>query len=134
MTFEHLGDRRHSVSDFIILVAAAGIALATWAALDHGVPVPLWKAAVSVVTTLLLALAALTRHPDWEVRLKRLAAGWILATPFLLGFAHALPVLAVHAVLGGVVLAAASPVMLPVRVRRRSTAPDPDLLPAAPRR
>ena len=34
---------------------------------------------VSVVITVLLALAALTRNPDWAVAIRFLTGGWLIA-------------------------------------------------------
>jgi hypothetical protein len=54
------------------------LALATWAYLADTSSVPPWKAS-SVVITVLLALAALTRNPDWAVAIRFLTGGWLIA-------------------------------------------------------
>jgi hypothetical protein len=63
--FDDAKDREHGALDLLVLLATVCLALATWAYLADTSGVPPWKAFVSVVITVLLALAALTRNPDW---------------------------------------------------------------------
>jgi hypothetical protein len=70
--------------------------------------VPPWKAFVSVVITVLLALAALTRNPDWAMAIRFLTGGWLIAVPFVLKFDDVAPALWSYLVIGTLVAAAAS--------------------------
>jgi hypothetical protein len=85
------------------------LALATWAYLADTSSVPPWKAFVSVVITVLLALAALTRNPDLAVAIRFLTGGWLIAAPFALKFDDVAPALWSYLVIGTLVAAAASP-------------------------
>jgi hypothetical protein len=78
--------RGHSIVDLLVLLATVCLALATWAYLDDIPSVPPWKAFVSVAITVLLALAALTRNPDWAMAIRFLTGGWLIAAPFVLRF------------------------------------------------
>jgi hypothetical protein len=69
-------DREHGAVDLLVLSATVCLALATWAYLADTSSVPPWKAFVSVVITVLLAL---TRNPDWAVAIRFLTGGWLIA-------------------------------------------------------
>ena len=82
MRLDDARDREHGAVDLLVLLATVGLALATWAHLADTSSVPPWKAFVSVVITVLLALAALTRNLDWAMAIRLLTGGWLIAAPF----------------------------------------------------
>jgi hypothetical protein len=108
MTCDELGKGKHSISDVVTLLAAIGLAVAIWACLGGDAQVAEWKAWVSASSALLLALAALTRHPGWEIRLRLVAGAWFLAAPWTLGFGQVPPILWAHLGCAMVILAAAA--------------------------
>jgi hypothetical protein len=115
-------DREHSVVDLLVLLATVCLALATWGCLADTSGVPPWKAFISVVITVLLALAALTRNPDWAMAIRFLTGGWLIAVPFVLKFDDVAPSLWSYLVIGTLVAAAASPGMAGRLGRRVATA------------
>ena len=102
-------DREHSVVDLLVLLATVCLALATWGYLADTSSVPPWKASISVVITVLLALAALTRNQDWAMAIRFLTGGWLIAAPFVLRFYDIAPALWSYLVIGTLVAAAATP-------------------------
>ena len=81
---DRTGDRQHSFADLLILLVAATLTLATWAYLSGTTGVPVWKCYISVAITLLLALATLTRNPNWAAAIRGLTGIWLIAAPYLL--------------------------------------------------
>ena len=84
MRLDHAKDREHGAVDLLVLLATVCLALATWVYLADTSSVQPWKAFVSVVVTMLLALAALTRNPDRAVAIRFLTGGWLITAPFVL--------------------------------------------------
>lgn len=105
--------RDHDVTDLLILLAVVILALATWSSLSDAAGVPVWKSCISVVTSLFLALAALTRNPDWAAWIRMLTGGWLIAAPYLLKFQDIAPAFWTHLAIGAAVTALAIP-----RIRR----------------
>jgi hypothetical protein len=111
MRIEAYGERTHGAVDLMVLLSVVLLAVGTWLLLaDSGVPV--WKLYASVTTTVLLALAALTRHRAWSAGLRALTGGWIIAAPYLLKFAYVAPALWAYLGIGVVVTAASVPTMV----------------------
>jgi hypothetical protein len=104
-----VGDREHGVPDLLVLLATVCLALATWASLAETSSVPAWKSFISVIITLLLALAALTRNPDWAASIRFLTGGWLIAAPFILKFDDIAPALWTYLAIGTLVAALATP-------------------------
>jgi len=119
---ERFGDRNHSVADVVTLLAVVCLALATWSYLDNGASVPHWKAFASVALAGLFALAALTRQPHWAISMKFLTGAWIIATPYLLGFADIPLALRANMAIGFMLIATAS---IPGASGSRSDSPLP---------
>jgi hypothetical protein len=91
-----------------MLLAVVLLALATWSYLGDGASVPPWKAFADVALAGLLALAALTRQPDWAISMRFLTAAWIIAAPYLFGFADIPSALRAHVAIGTLLIATAS--------------------------
>lgn len=106
---DRTGDRQHSIADLLILFAAITLTLATWAYLSGGSGVPVWKSYASVAITLLLALAALTRNPDWAAAIRILTGLWLIAAPYLLRFHDVAPATWTYLTVGAIVTALAVP-------------------------
>ncbi len=100
-------ERQHSIVDLVVLLAAIALALATWSYVSNGVSP--WKAYTSVVVTALFGLASLTRHPHWATSIRLLMGGWIMAAPYVLGFADIAPALWVYLAIGSLVAMVAIP-------------------------
>jgi hypothetical protein len=109
MRLEDAKDREHSAVDLLVLSATVCLALATWAYLADTSAVPPWKAFVSVVITVLLALAALTRNAGWAMGIRFLTGGWLIAAPFVFRFDDVAPALWSYLVIGTLIAAAATP-------------------------
>jgi hypothetical protein len=109
MRLNGVGDREHGVVDLLVLLATVGLALATWADLAETSSVPAWKSFASVTITLLLALAALTRNPDWATAIRLLTAAWLVAAPFILKFDNVAPAFQTYLAVGTLVAAMATP-------------------------
>ena len=62
-----------------------------------------------MVITVLIALAALTRNPDWAMAIRFLTRGWLIAAPFVLKFDDVAPALWSYLVIGTLVAAATTP-------------------------
>jgi hypothetical protein len=73
------------MTDMLILLAAVTLILATWASLS-GTGIPVWKSYISVMISLTLTLATLTRDPDWAASIRILTGIWFIGAPFLLRF------------------------------------------------
>jgi hypothetical protein len=97
---ETFGERRHSVADLVMVLAAVCLALVTWSCLGDAAGVPLWKPYASVGVAVLLTLGALTRQPHGAISMRFLSGGWIIAAPYLLKFADIAPALWAHLALG----------------------------------
>ena len=102
-------DREHGAVDLLVLLATVCLALATWVYLADTSSVQPWKAFVSVVVTMLLALAALTRNPDRAVAIRFLTGGWLITAPFVLGFDDVAPAFWSYLAIGTLVATAAAP-------------------------
>jgi hypothetical protein len=119
---ERLGDRNHSVADVVTLLAVVCLALATWLYLGNGASVPLWKAFASIALAGLLGLATLTRQPHWATSMRFLTAAWMIAAPYLLGFADIPSALRANMAIGAMLMATAS---IPGAFGSRSDLPAP---------
>jgi len=82
--------REHRFADVIVLLAVVCFAMATWSCLAAA-GAPLWKLYLSVLASVILGLAALTRHAYWAGWKRLLMGGWIIVAPWLLGFADRAP-------------------------------------------
>jgi hypothetical protein len=82
------------------MLAVVSASLATWAGLCDSSGVALWKSYVSVGVAVLLALAALTRHPGWAAASRVLIGAWMIAAPYLLGFADVAPTRSAYLLIG----------------------------------
>jgi len=105
---ERFGDRNHGVADVVTLLAVVCLALATWSCLANGASVPLWKAFASIALAGLLGHAALTRQPHWATLMRFLTAAWMIAAPYLLGFADIPSALRANMAIGAMLMATAS--------------------------
>jgi hypothetical protein len=105
---ERFGDRNHGVADVVTLLAVVCLALATWSCLANGASVPLWKAFASIALAGLLGHAALTRQPHWPTLMRFLTAAWMIAAPYLLGFADIPSALRANMAIGAMLMATAS--------------------------
>jgi hypothetical protein len=99
------------MTDLLILLAAMGLTLATWAWLSDNTGVPVWKSYTTVTITLLLALAALTRNPNWAAAIRVLTGLWLIAAPFLLTFQDVTPARWTYIGIGAIVTAVAVPAL-----------------------
>lgn len=106
---DRTGDRQHGAADLLILLATVALTLATWAWLSGTTGVPPWKSYASVTITLLLALAALTRNPNWAGAIRVLTGLWLIAAPYLLKFQTISPALWTYLAIGTIVIALAMP-------------------------
>jgi len=122
VTPERFGERDHSAVDMMVLLAVVLLALGTWSSLADASGVPLWKPYVSVVTTVLFALAALTRHPNWAASIRLLTGGWIVAAPYPLKLEDIAPALWAHLAIGSLVTMASLPGVVALRDQRARTA------------
>jgi len=92
-------------ADTFVLLGVVYLALTTWCYLAPTLNIPVWKPYLSVSATIILALAALNRHP-YRAELIRLLAGvWIMAAPIVVGFAHVAPALRGYLAVGGAIAA-----------------------------
>lgn len=123
MRLDDAKDREHGAVDLLVLFATVCLALATWANLADTSSVQPWKAFVSVVVTVLLALAALTRNPDWAMAIRFLTGGWLIAAPFVLRFDDVAPALWSYLAIGSLVATAATPAIAGRLSGRASIAP-----------
>jgi len=106
---EEFGERKHSVADIMVLLAAVCVALVTWSSLTDVARVPLWKSYIGVVISLLFALAALTRHPRWAASIRFLTGVWMVTAPFLLKFTDTAPALWGYLTLGSLIISLSVP-------------------------
>ena len=79
--------RRESALDIYNLVAAAVLFLAPWLfSLTNGAArLDFWLGALAIVT---LSTAAMFAYANWEEWANVLVGLWLIASPWLLGFAH----------------------------------------------
>lgn len=115
MNPEGMGERPLGFGDYAALLAAILVALASWACLA-GLE-PAWKPWLCVAVAVLFALASLTRHPEWGIRLKQAGGVWAIAAPWVLGFAHVPAALWAFVAIGIALLATT----LPACLRRPAT-------------
>ncbi len=112
MRLERFGERDHSIADIAVLLAVVCVALVTWSNFA-GVPgAPLWRSYASVGLTVLLALAAQTRHLRWAASIRFLLGGWMIVAPYLLGFAHIAPGSWAYLAIGTFLTTASFPVIV----------------------
>jgi hypothetical protein len=104
--------------DLATLASVLCVALATWACLDAASGVAEWRPSLAVVVMLLLALAALTRHPRWAAMMRLLTGSWIVAAPYLLGFAAAAPAARIYLGVGVLLSTMAVPPVAALYCRR----------------
>jgi hypothetical protein len=97
---ERFGERHHSVTDVVMVLAVVCLALVTWSYLGDAASVPLWKPYASVALAMLLTLAAMTRQPHWAISMRFLTGVWIIAAPYLLKFADIAPALSAYLAIG----------------------------------
>jgi hypothetical protein len=102
-------ERDHGVLDLVLLAAVMCLALGAWAFLNGVVVVPAQAAFISVAVTLVLALASLTRQPRWAAAIRFVTGLWIIATPYVFGFAAVPPALRLHLAVGTLVTTLAMP-------------------------
>lgn len=84
MRNEELGERTVGAADLAVLVGVICVALATWLCFAGSMGAPAWKPWLSVAVGLVLALAALTRHPGWARRFRSAVCFWAVTAPALL--------------------------------------------------
>jgi hypothetical protein len=106
---DQTGDRRHGAADFLIILATVALTVATWASFSGISGVAVWKSYTSVAVTLLLALAALTRNPNWAAAIRVLTGIWLMGAPFLLRFEGVMPARWAYLVVGATVILLAIP-------------------------
>ncbi len=82
---QSIAERRHGIADLVVLLAIVGLALAIWVSPVATLDAARWKLFLEVLPAVLLALAALTRHPGWAMAFRLLTGGWIATGPLLLG-------------------------------------------------
>ena len=97
---ERFGERHHSVTDVVMVLAVVCLAFVTWLYLGDAASVPLWKPYASVALAMLLTLAAMTRQPHWAISMRFLTGVWIIAAPYLLKFADIAPALSAYLAIG----------------------------------
>jgi hypothetical protein len=97
---ERFGERHHSVTDVVMVLAVVCLAFVTWSYLGDAASVPLWKPYASVALAMLLTLAAMTRQPHWAISMRFLTGVWIIAAPYLLKFADIAPALSAYLAIG----------------------------------
>lgn len=120
MRLEGTWETKYRLTDLVLLLAAVCLALSTWAWLSGSAGVPLWKPYLSVFATFFLALAALTRHPLWSASIRLLASGWIIAAPWLLGFADIASAQRTYLAIGALIAAMSIPGAAGIFTRRAS--------------
>jgi hypothetical protein len=99
--------RKERFADVTNFIAAVCLAAAPWV-LGFAEPgVAAWNAWASAAVMAILALAALLRHAEWGEWLEGAAGLWVVASPWLLGFAGVTTALWTHVVIGLVVLVVA---------------------------
>ena len=79
--------RRSRAGDFVLIACAIIVILVTWATLSRANVGPIWKPCGGVAAIMLLTLAALTPRDDWAITIRRVIGGWLIAAPWILGFA-----------------------------------------------
>jgi hypothetical protein len=102
---DRTGDRQHSIADLLILLSTVALAVATWSSLSGAAGVAVWKSVTGVAVTLLLALGALTRNPNWAAAIRVLTGLWLIAAPYLLDFNDMAPALRIYLTVGATVTA-----------------------------
>ncbi len=111
-------EREHDVLDIAVLLAVTSLALASWSYFSDAADISLWKTYTSVATAGLLALATLTRHPRWAAGMRCLTGGWMMAAPYVLGFAAVAPALRAYLILGALVVTFSIPSFIASRTGR----------------
>jgi hypothetical protein len=101
--------KEHRVTDILMLLGIVFLALTTWSCVSASTGIPLWKSYISILAALFLALAALTRHPNWAASIRLITGGWIIAAPYLLGFADITPAPRIYLTIGAVIAASSIP-------------------------
>lgn len=80
----------HPIAHLLVLLSVVCLALVTWAQLSEVMPG--WKPVISVASTVVLALGALTRCARRAALLRVLVGMWMIAEPVLFGFWQIAPV------------------------------------------
>ena len=106
---ERLGEQAHGVADLAVLLSVVSVALVTRAGLADSAIVPTWRPAMAVAVSLVLAPAAVTRHPRRSAAMRFVTGGWMAAAPFLLRFAVVAPVVWVWLGVGLVLMVVSVP-------------------------
>jgi hypothetical protein len=88
---DHFRETDRLVADVIVILSVACLALGMLSGFSGSGGIPLWKSYLGALTTMFLALAALTRQPYWAASFRLLMAGWIIAAPYLLAFGEVGP-------------------------------------------
>jgi SPW repeat len=89
--------RRESVLDVYTLFVGLLLALSPWfvAYVHHQASTDIW---ISGLIVALSSVAAIVAFSDWEEWLNLALGGWLIASPWLLGFPHTK---AMHIAIGG---------------------------------
>jgi hypothetical protein len=109
LRLERFGEREHGVADVVVLLSVVWVALVTWCAYADDAGVPAWRPSIGVAVAVLLALAALTRHPRWAASIRFLTGGWLAAAPHVLKFDSNAAVFWSCLAIGVVLMVTASP-------------------------
>jgi hypothetical protein len=109
------------LADTLVILAVVYLASGTWVHASAAGGVVLWKSYVSVLVTVFLALAALTRHPYWSSMFRLVLGLWIAAAPFALGIADIGSVLRTYLTTGALIAALSASGIRGTWRRRRRT-------------
>lgn len=86
--------------DWINLVLAVCLFISPWVIGFMAVTMAAWNAWIVAVILGVLAIAALSAFAEWEEWLNLIAGLWLIASPWLLGFAAEVNAMWTHVIIG----------------------------------
>lgn len=89
-----------SAQDWINIVLALGLVLSPWIVGFAGVAVPAWNAWVIGIALGAMTIAALSAFAEWEEWVNVVLGLWLVASPWMLGFAAVTSAMWTHVVMG----------------------------------
>lgn len=108
--------------DWANLVLAVLLFVSPWVLGFSAVQYAAWNAWISGVVIAALAIGALSAFQEWEEWLNLIVGIWVVAAPWVLGFAAMAAAMWTHVVIGLLVVAAAAWEIWEVRHRPQATA------------
>lgn len=99
-----LGNRRtqETAIDIVNLIAGLVLAVSPWVLGFAGAGFA-WNAWIVGVVIALIAIGALVAFQQWEEWVNLVLGLWAIISPWVLGFAGSVPIMAVHVIVGLVV-------------------------------